>query len=164
MALPVSRYWEQWMHFTKQVYAFVWELFVLPLCKVSTSKREKPRSPRRLRFAMNYVLKLHSVPENPAYDSVVNPKFLSTLRLSLISPQPLEFVFNLTFWQLGLMLRAFPMTVCLLMYLLGLSLYLLWDRSHLVKKISELIQNSINNFFLSYFLLFPTTVRFLLKF
>ena len=26
---------------------------------------------------MNYVLKLHSVPENPAYDCVVNPKFLS---------------------------------------------------------------------------------------
>ena len=26
---------------------------------------------------MNHVLKLHSVPENPTYDSVVNPKFLS---------------------------------------------------------------------------------------
>ena len=26
---------------------------------------------------MNYVLKLHSIPENPAYDSIVNPKFLS---------------------------------------------------------------------------------------
>ena len=26
---------------------------------------------------MSCVLKLHSVPENPAYDSVVNPKFLS---------------------------------------------------------------------------------------
>ena len=26
---------------------------------------------------MYYVLKLYSVPENPAYDSVVNPKFLS---------------------------------------------------------------------------------------
>ena len=26
---------------------------------------------------MNYVLNLHSLPENPAYDSVVNPKFLS---------------------------------------------------------------------------------------
>ena len=32
---------------------------------------------RRLRLAINYVLKLHSVPENPTYDSVVNPKFLS---------------------------------------------------------------------------------------
>ena len=26
---------------------------------------------------MNYVLGLNSVPENPAYDSIVNPKFLS---------------------------------------------------------------------------------------
>ena len=26
---------------------------------------------------MNYVLKPHSVPDNPAHDSVVNPKFLS---------------------------------------------------------------------------------------
>ena len=26
---------------------------------------------------MNYVLKLHSIPKNPACDSVVNPKFLS---------------------------------------------------------------------------------------
>ena len=32
---------------------------------------------RRLRLAMNYILKLHSIPENPAYDSVINPKFLS---------------------------------------------------------------------------------------
>ena len=38
---------------------------------------ETSLSLRRLRLAMNYVLKLHSIPENPAYDSVVNPKFLS---------------------------------------------------------------------------------------
>ena len=37
---------------------------------------ETSLSLRRLRLAMNYVLKLQSVPENPAYDSVVNPKFL----------------------------------------------------------------------------------------
>ena len=40
-------------------------------------KAEKLLSLRRLRPSMNYVLKLHSIPENPAYDYVVNPKFLS---------------------------------------------------------------------------------------
>ena len=38
---------------------------------------ETSLSLRRSRLAMNYVLKLHSVPKNPAYDSVLNPKFLS---------------------------------------------------------------------------------------
>ena len=38
---------------------------------------ETSLSLRRLRLAMNYVLKLHSLPENPACDSVANPKFLS---------------------------------------------------------------------------------------
>ena len=39
MALRVGLHWEHWMQFTMQVYAFVWELFVLRLCKVSMSKR-----------------------------------------------------------------------------------------------------------------------------
>ena len=38
---------------------------------------ETSLSLRRLRLAMYYVLKLHFVPENLAYDGVVNPKFLS---------------------------------------------------------------------------------------
>ena len=29
------------MQFTMEVYAFVWELLIIPLCKVSTSKWEK---------------------------------------------------------------------------------------------------------------------------
>ena len=39
--------------------------------------KAKETSLRRLRLAMNHVLKLLSVSENPACDSVVNPKFLS---------------------------------------------------------------------------------------
>ena len=96
-----------------------------PMQSLYVKAGETSLSLRPLRFAMNYVLKLHSVPENPAYNSIVNPNFFLTLRLSLISPQSLEFVFNITFRQLGLMLRAFPMTLCLLMSLLALSLYLL---------------------------------------
>ena len=38
---------------------------------------ETSLSLRRLRLVLNCVLKLHSVLENPAYDSVVDPKFLS---------------------------------------------------------------------------------------
>ena len=77
LVLQVGQYCEHWMQFTMQVCAFAWELFVLPLWKVSTSKREKLLSLQHLRLAMNYVLKLHSVPENPTKDCVVNPKFVS---------------------------------------------------------------------------------------
>ena len=48
-----------------------------PVQSLYVKAGEASLSLRRLRLAMNYVLKLHSVPENPAYDSVVNPKFLS---------------------------------------------------------------------------------------
>ena len=56
---------------------------------------------------------------------LLTPNFFPTLRLNFILPQPLEFVFNLTFRQLGSIMRAFPKTLCLLMSLLGLCLYLL---------------------------------------
>ena len=117
---------------------------------------------RRLRLAMNYVLKLHSVPENPAYDSVLNPKFLShfealphittTLGIHL---QPhfqaagidVEGISNdSAYWCLSLVC---PCTCCEI-------------QSHLSSKYLKLVQNSINNFILSCLLLFSTTVRFLL--
>ena len=65
------------MQLTVQVYVFVCELFVLPLCKVSVSKWEKPLYLSLMRSGMNFVLELHSVPENPAYYCILNPRFLS---------------------------------------------------------------------------------------
>ena len=48
-----------------------------PVRSLYVKAGETSLSLRRLRLAMNYVLKLHSVPENLAYDSVINSKFLS---------------------------------------------------------------------------------------
>ena len=48
-----------------------------PVQSLYVKAGETSLSLRRLRLSMNYVLKLHSIPENPAYDCVVNPKFLS---------------------------------------------------------------------------------------
>ena len=48
-----------------------------PLHSLCVKAGETSLSLRRMRLAMNCVLKLHSVPQNPAYVSVVNPKFLS---------------------------------------------------------------------------------------
>ena len=44
---------------------------------------ETSLSLRCLRLSINYILKLHSEPENPAYDSVVYPKFLSHFEAQL---------------------------------------------------------------------------------
>ena len=131
------------------------------VCMYIKTAGETSLSLRRLRLAMNYVLNFHSVPENPAYDSVINPNFFPTLRLSLITPQPLEFIFNITFRQLGLMLRAFPVT--LLTFISPWSITVPVVRFDLTTlKNLKLIQNSMNNSFLSCLLLFLTTVRFLL--
>ena len=48
-----------------------------PVQSLYVKAGETSLSLRRLRLSMNYVLKLHSIPENPAYDCVINPKFLS---------------------------------------------------------------------------------------
>ena len=48
-----------------------------PVQSLYVKAGETSLSLRRLRLAMNYVLKPHCVPENPAHDSVGNPKFLS---------------------------------------------------------------------------------------
>ena len=48
-----------------------------PVQSLYVKAGETSLSLRRLRLSMNYVLKLHSIPKNPAYDCVVNPKFLS---------------------------------------------------------------------------------------
>ena len=48
-----------------------------PVQSLYVKAGETSLSLRPLRLAMNYDLKLQSIPENPAYDSVVNPKFLS---------------------------------------------------------------------------------------
>ena len=47
-----------------------------PVQSLYVKAGETSLSLRRLRLAMNYVLKLHSVPQNPAYDSLINPKFI----------------------------------------------------------------------------------------
>ena len=88
-----------------------------------------------------------------------NPSFFLTLRLNLTSPLPLEFVFILTFRQLGLMLGTFPMTFCLLIFLLGLSLVLCEVRSHNVIK-SEANPELYKQLYLELFASFP--LRFLL--
>ena len=48
-----------------------------PVQSLYVKAGETSLSLRRLRLSMNYVLKLYSIPENPAYYCVVNPKFLS---------------------------------------------------------------------------------------
>ena len=48
-----------------------------PVQSLYVKAGETSLSLRCFRLAMNYVLKLHSIPENPAYDSVINPEFLS---------------------------------------------------------------------------------------
>ena len=48
-----------------------------PVQSLYVKAGETSLSLRRLRLSMNYVLQLHSIPENPAYDCVVNPKCLS---------------------------------------------------------------------------------------
>ena len=147
MAVRVYRHWEHWMPFTMQVYAFVWEPFVLPLCKVTTSKREKPLY----------------LPKTLPMIVWLSPNFFPTLRLSLISPRPLELVFNLTLMQLGLMLSAFPTTLFTDVSPWSIPVPVVrFDLTKLKKKNLKLIQSSIKTFFLSCLLLFPTTVWFLL--
>ena len=92
----------------------------------------------------------------------LTPKFFPTLRLIFILPQPSEFVYNLTFRQLGLMLRAFPTTLYLLISLLGLFLHLLLDSISQSSKHLKPTQNNRHNFFLCCILPMPTTARFLL--
>ena len=78
--------------------------------------------------------------------------------------EPLEFAFSFTFRQLWLMLRAFPVTLCVQISLLGLSVFLLWDLISLSVSNLTLIQNNINNFFceLSSSFLDCSKIRFLL--
>ena len=57
-----------------------------PVQSLYVKAGETSLSQRRLRLAMNYGLKLHSVPENPAFDSVVDPKYLSHLAQPHITP------------------------------------------------------------------------------
>ena len=51
--------------------------YTSPVQSLYVKVGETSLSLRRLRLAMNYVLKLHSIPKNPAYDSVFNSEFLS---------------------------------------------------------------------------------------
>ena len=48
-----------------------------PVQSLYVKAEETSLSLRRLRLSMHYVLKPHSISENPAYDCVVNPKFFS---------------------------------------------------------------------------------------
>ena len=100
-------------------------------------------------------IKLHSIPENPAYDSVVNPKFLSHFEAQPhITPT--------------LRIRLQPHFQAAEIDVEGISTDSLltdvspWSMSvPKLKKNPKLTPNSINNYFLSC-LLFPTTARFLL--
>ena len=51
---------------------------------------------------MNHVLKLHSLPENPAYDCVVNPKFLSHFEAQPHITPTLEIRLQLHFQAAGI--------------------------------------------------------------
>ena len=48
-----------------------------PVQSLYVTAGETSLSLPRLRLAKKYVLKLHSVPENPSYESIVDPKFVS---------------------------------------------------------------------------------------
>ena len=135
-----------------------------PVQSLYVKAGETSLSLRRLRLAMNYVLKFHSVPGNPAYDSVVNPKFLSHFEAQPYITPTLGFRLQSHFQAAGIDVEGIS-TDSLLTDVSPWSMPLPVVRFDLtkLKKNLKLILNKINNYFLSC-LLIPTTVNFLLIF
>ena len=110
---------------------------------------------------MNYVLKLHSIPESPAYDSVVNPKFLAHFEAQSHITPTLRIRLQPHFQAAGIDVEGIS-TDSLLTDVSPWSISVPVVRFDLtkLKKNPKLTPNSINNYFMSC-LRFSTTVRFL---
>ena len=113
---------------------------------------------------MNYGLKLQSIPENPAYDSVVNPKFLSHFEAQPHITPTLGIRLQPHFQAAGIDVEGISTDSLLT----DVSPWCMpvpavrFDLTKFLKKKVKLTLNSINNYFLSYLLLILTTVNFLL--
>ena len=151
------------MQFTTQVYAFVWVPFVFfPVQSLYVKAGETSLSLRHLRLSMNYVLKLNSIPENPAYDCVVNPKFLSHFEAQPHITPTLGIRLQPHFQAAGIDVEGIS-TDSLLTDVSPWSMPVPVVRFDLTKlKNLKLTPNSINNDFLNCLLLIPTTVKSLL--
>ena len=124
---------------------------------------ETSLSLRRLRLAINYVLKHHSVPENPAYDSVGNPKFLSHFEAQPHITPTLRTRLQPHFQAAGIDVEGIS-TDSLLTDVSPWSMpvpVVRFDLTKLTKNL-KVTPNSINNYFLSCLLLIPQTVQFLM--
>ena len=146
-----------------QVYTFVWEFFIHPLCSLYLKAEEISLFLQHMKLAISDVFKLYCLPENPPNYCIVNKKCFYTLSISLTLPQPLElpsapcsgswdwhkvyFQWHYAYWCLSL---VYPLPCCAIWF-------------HNVKeKKPKLVQNSTNNFFMNHLLLFQTTVKSLL--
>ena len=124
---------------------------------------ETSLSLRRLRLAVNYVLKLYSIPENPAYNNVVNPKFLSQFEAQPHITPTLGIRLQPHFQAAEIDVEGISTDSLLT----GVSPWCMpvpvvrFDLTISSKKL-KLTPNNINNYFLNCLLLIPSTVRFLL--
>ena len=134
-----------------------------PVQSLYVKAGETSLSLRRLRLSMNYVLRLHSIPENPAYDCVVNPKFLSHFEAQPHITPILGILLQPHFQVAGIDVEGIS-TDSLLTDVSPWSMPVPVVRFDLtkLKKNLKLTPNRINNYFLNCLLLIPTTVKSLL--
>ena len=132
-----------------------------PVQSLYVKAGETSLSLRRLRLSMNYVLKLHSIPENPAYDCVVNPKFLSHFEAQPHITPTLGIRLQPHFQAAGIDVEGIS-TDSLLTDVSPWSMPVPVVRFDLSSKKLKLTPNSINNYFLNCILLIPSTVKSLL--
>ena len=122
---------------------------------------ETSLSLRRFRLSMNYVLKHHSIPENPAYDCVVNPKFLSHFEAQPHITPTLGIRLQPDFQAAGIDVEGISADSVLTDVSPWSVPVVRFDLTKLKKNL-KLTPNSINNYFLNCRLLIPTTVKSLL--
>ena len=134
-----------------------------PVQSLYVKAGETSLSLRRLRLSMNYVLKLHSIPENPAYDCVVNPKFLSHFEAQPHITPTLGIRLQPHFQAAGIDVEGIS-TDSLLTDVSPWSMPVPVVRFDLtkLKKNLTLTLNSINNYLLNCLPLIPTTLKSLL--
>ena len=135
-----------------------------PVQSLYVKAGETSLSMRLLGLAINYGLKLQSIPENPAYDSVVNLKFLSHFEAQPHITPTLGIRLQPHFQAAGIDVEGIS-TDSLLTDVSPWCMpvrVVRFDLTKLKKKKVKLTLNSINNYFLSYLLLILTTVNFLL--
>ena len=71
---PVSRFWNSWIWSTIRAYISHWVPSVQLLLKVCREAHELSLTTHRVKLSLNYVLKLKSLLENPAYSCVFEPE------------------------------------------------------------------------------------------